>query len=67
MTYFVGNLFKVGRVAVKSYASAALYPCEDCLHSFLLQAESTPGVIVRLEGLGRLRNAMTSLEIAKRT
>jgi hypothetical protein len=37
-----------------------LYPQEDFWYSFLLEAESTPGAIVRLEGLGRLKNPVTS-------
>jgi hypothetical protein len=30
---------------------------EDCQYSFLLEAESTPGVIMRLEGLGKLKES----------
>jgi hypothetical protein len=39
---------------------AALYPQEDRWYSFLLEAESTPKAIVRLEGLGQFKNPMTS-------
>jgi hypothetical protein len=31
-------------------------PQEDTWHSFLLEAESTPRAIGRLEGLGKLKN-----------
>jgi hypothetical protein len=37
-----------------------LYPQEDSWYSFLSKAESTPRDIVRLEGLGELKNPMTS-------
>jgi hypothetical protein len=45
---------------------AALYPQADFCYSFLLEAESTPGVIEQLEGLGQLKNPMTlsGIEIA---
>jgi hypothetical protein len=43
-------------MAVRSaLAPAALYPEEDSWYSFLLEAESTPKAIVRLEGLGKLK------------
>jgi hypothetical protein len=35
-------------------------PQEDSWYSFLLEAVSTPVPLVRLEGLGQLRNPMTS-------
>jgi hypothetical protein len=38
---------------------ATLYTQEDSWYSFLLEAESIPG----LEGLGKLKNSMTSLGI----
>jgi hypothetical protein len=45
-----------------------LYPQEDSWHSFLLEAESTPGpYIVQLEGLGQLKNPMTSSGIEPAT
>jgi hypothetical protein len=52
-------------MAVKSASHAVpLYPQEDFWYSFLLEAEST---IVRLEGLGRLKNPMTSSDIEPAT
>jgi hypothetical protein len=42
------------------YAQAASYPQENSWYSFLLETESTPGTIVRLEGWGQLKNPMTS-------
>jgi hypothetical protein len=38
-------------------------PQEDSWYSFLSEAESTPEAIVRLEGLGELKNPMTSSEL----
>jgi hypothetical protein len=38
---------------------AALYPHEDIWYSFLLDAEY-PRAVVQLEGLGKLKNPMTS-------
>jgi hypothetical protein len=37
-----------------------LYPQETSWYSFLLESESTPGVIVRLEGLGKLKKSTSS-------
>jgi hypothetical protein len=42
------------------YAPAALYHQEDSWYSFLLEAEWTPGSQCGLEGLGQLKNPMTS-------
>jgi hypothetical protein len=49
-----------GSEVVKSYTPATLYPSERFLALFLLEAESTPGAIVRLERLCQLKNSMTS-------
>jgi hypothetical protein len=46
---------------------AAFYPQEDSWYSFLLEAESTPRAIVRLEGLSQLKNLMTSSGIEPAT
>jgi hypothetical protein len=54
------RLTDVGEVVSLTRRSIALYLEEDSWYSFLLQAESTPGPIVRLEGLGQLKNPMTS-------
>jgi hypothetical protein len=37
-----------------------LTPQKDSWYSFLLEAESTPRAIVRQEGLGEVKNIMTS-------
>jgi hypothetical protein len=42
------------------FAPAFLYPQEDSWYSFLLRGWVDPRAIVRLEGLGQLKNAMTS-------
>jgi hypothetical protein len=60
----------VSQMAVRlsqPYATAALYPQEDSWYSFLLEAESIPRSIVRLEGLGQLKNPMTSPRIEPAT
>jgi hypothetical protein len=44
------------RQGCQSYAPAAFYPQEDSWYSFLLEAESTPG----LEGLGKLKKSTSS-------
>jgi hypothetical protein len=44
-----------------------LLPQEDPGDSFLLEAESTQGAIVRLEGLDQLNNLMTSSRIEPAT
>jgi hypothetical protein len=46
-------------VRLSALRAAALYPQEDSWYSFLLEAESTPRAIVRLEGLGQFKNPMT--------
>jgi hypothetical protein len=47
-----------------SYATADLYPTEvSWFPGFLLQAESTSGATMRLEGLGQLKTPMTSSRI----
>jgi hypothetical protein len=50
-------------MAVRLSALRALDIQEDSWYSFLLEAELTPGAIARLEGLGQLKNPMTSSEI----
>jgi hypothetical protein len=42
-------------------------PQEDSWYTFLLEAESTPRAIVRLEGLGQLKTQMTSSGIESAT
>jgi hypothetical protein len=48
------------RRSCQNYAPAAPLPPEDSWYSFVLEAESTPRTLVRLEGLSELRNRMTS-------
>jgi hypothetical protein len=55
------------RWGCQSYAQAGLYSQEDSWYSFLLEAKPTPGSIVRLDGLGQLKNPVTSLEIEPAT
>jgi hypothetical protein len=45
------------RWCCEAYSPAVLYRHEDSWYSFLLQAKSTPGPYVRLEGLGQLKNS----------
>jgi hypothetical protein len=47
-------------VKFQPHAPAPLYLQEDSWYSFLLEAESTPRAIRRLEGLGQFKNPMTS-------
>jgi hypothetical protein len=49
----------IWRWGSQPYAPTTLYPQEDSWCSSLLEAESTPRAIVRLEGLGQLKNLMT--------
>jgi hypothetical protein len=44
-----------------------LSPQEDSWYSFLLEAESTPGAIVGLEGLGQFKNSINSSGIEPAT
>jgi hypothetical protein len=53
----------IWRNMVIQFVQSALYTQEDSWYSFLLETELTPGVIVQLEGLGQLKNPMTSLGI----
>jgi hypothetical protein len=55
------------RWGCQPYTLAALYTQEDSWYSFLLEAEFTPGAIVQLEGLGQLKNSITSLGIKPAT
>jgi hypothetical protein len=48
------------RQGCQPYAPAAVYPQEDSWYSFLLEAESTPGAIVRLEWSGKFKKKITS-------
>jgi hypothetical protein len=48
-----------GEVDSLTHRPSSFYPQEDSWYSFLLEAKSTRA-IVRPEGLGKLKNAMTS-------
>jgi hypothetical protein len=53
LPHFLDNRLTDGGEAVSlKRRPAALYSQEDSWYSFLLEAESTPRAIVRLEGLG---------------
>jgi hypothetical protein len=47
-------------VRLSALRAGPLYPQEDSWYSFLLEAESTPGATVRLEGLGKLKKSTSS-------
>jgi hypothetical protein len=49
------RLTDCGEVVSLTCRLAALYPEENAWYSFLLEAESTPKTIERLEGLGPLK------------
>jgi hypothetical protein len=49
------------------YAPSALYTQEDSWYSFLLETESTPSPIMRLEGLSELKNPIISSGIESAT
>jgi hypothetical protein len=65
--YLDNRLTDGGEVVSLTRPPAALYPQVDSWYSFLLEAESTPGAIVRLQGLGQLKNPMTSSGIEPTT
>jgi hypothetical protein len=68
LPHFLDNRLTDGGEAVSlTCRSAAFYPQEDFWYSFLLEAVSIPGAIVRLEGLGKLKNSMTSSGIEPAT
>jgi hypothetical protein len=46
---------------------AALYSKEGSWYSYIVEAESIPAAIARLEGLGKLKNQITSSEIEPAT
>jgi hypothetical protein len=60
LPHFLDNRFTDGGEAVTlTGRQAALYPQEDSWYSFLLKADMDSMAIVRLEGLGQLKNPMT--------
>jgi hypothetical protein len=62
LPYFSKQPVHRRRWGCQPYASAALYPQENSWYSFLL-VPVDPRAIVRQDGLGRLKNPMTSLGI----
>jgi hypothetical protein len=54
------NRLRDGGEVVSLIRRPLFTPQEDSRYSFLLKAESTPRAIMRLEGLGQLKNPITS-------
>jgi hypothetical protein len=68
LPHFLDNrLTDAGEVVSLTLWPAALYLQEDFWYSFLLEAGSTLGPTMRLEGLGQLKNPMTSSGIEPAT
>jgi hypothetical protein len=63
LPHFIDNLFTDISLTRRPH----LFPQEDTWYSFLLGAEWTPRAIVRLEGLGQLKNPVTSSGIEAAT
>jgi hypothetical protein len=57
--HFLDNRLTDGGKVVSLTRRPPLTPPKYSWYSFLLEAESTPGATVRLEGLGQLKNPMT--------
>jgi hypothetical protein len=60
LPHFLDNRLTDGGEVVSLTSRPPFTPQEDSWYSFLLEAESTPGAIVRLEGLSQLKSPMTS-------
>jgi hypothetical protein len=61
LPHFLENrLTDGGEVVSLTRRPGALYPKEDSWYSFLLETELTSGACLRLEGLGQLKNPVTS-------
>jgi hypothetical protein len=58
--HFLDHWLTYGSEVVSLMCRWPFTPQEYSWYSFLLEAESTPRVIVRLEGLDQLKNPMTS-------
>jgi hypothetical protein len=61
-TFSTQSTHRWGRCC-QPYAPAALYPKEDSVYSFLLEAEPNPRAIVRLDGLCKLKYSINSSDI----
>jgi hypothetical protein len=59
-TFSLDNRLTDGGKVVSLTHRPPFTPQEDSWYSFLLEAESTPGAIVRLEGLGKLNKSTSS-------
>jgi hypothetical protein len=60
LPYFLENRFTDGGEVVRITHRPPFTFQEEPWNSFLSEGESTPGAIVRLEGLDQLKNPMTS-------
>jgi hypothetical protein len=60
LSHFLENRLTDGSEVVSSTRQPLFIPQEDSWYSFLLEAESTPRAIVRLEGLGKLKKSTSS-------
>jgi hypothetical protein len=60
LPHFLDNRLTDGGEVVSLTRRPALTRQEDSWYSFLLEAESSPWAIVRLEGLGQLKNPVIS-------
>jgi hypothetical protein len=67
LSNFLDNRLTDGGEAVSLMRRPPFTPQEDSWYSFPLEAESTPGPIVRLKGLGQLKNPKTSSGIEPAT
>jgi hypothetical protein len=61
LPHFLDNRLTDGGEIVSLRRRPPFGPQEYSWYSFMLEAESTPRGIVRLEGLGQLKNVITSL------
>jgi hypothetical protein len=64
---YLDNRLTDGGEVVSHTLRPHFIPQEDSSYSFLLEAESIPGNIMRLEGLGQLKNPITSSGIEPAT
>jgi hypothetical protein len=60
LPHFLDNRLTDGGEIVRLTRRPPFTPQKDFWHSFLLEAESIPRVIMRVEGLGQLKNPITS-------
>jgi hypothetical protein len=63
LPHFLNNRLTDGGEVVSLTGRPPFTPQEDSWYSFLLDADSTPGPYLQLEGLGQFKNLMTSSRI----